>query len=215
MSCIHSAALSPNTFLWNSFSCWVPVECGCSKGVWTLIHLHSYMYQNPATGHTRRNHIKTDRIWWNMDKRLAMLWTLTSIHALCEQYCCPCTHHEGMCGSSNIDPFILNLGTRWGELSASCPSCFTLRIHWIGGRAVHTASLNGLEKIKTLALAGNWITIPHCVSSTVVTTPTEIMWLQTFSAVWRLRLVLYWKLIRIVCSLWISSGSVVLTFWLN
>jgi len=173
------------------------------------------MYQNPASAHTRRNHIKTDRIWWNMDESVTMLWALTSIYTLCQQYCCPCTHHEGKWGSSSTAALILNLATRWGELSALCPSYFTLKTSWIGGQVAPTASLNGLEKIKTFALAGNWITIPHLVSSTVVTTLTEIMWLPMFSAVRRLRLGLYWKLILIVCSLWMSSGSAVLTFWLN
>jgi hypothetical protein len=122
---------------------------------------------------------------------------------------------QGQMGGSGIAALILNLGTRWGELSALCPSCFTFRICWIGGQVAPTASLNGLEKMKTFDLAGNWITIPHLVSSNVVTTLTEIMWLPMFSTVWRLWLGHYWKLILIVCSLWISSGSAVLTFWLN
>lgn len=173
------------------------------------------MYQNPASGHTRRNPIKTDRIWWNMDESVTMVWALTSIYTLCQQYCCPSTHHKGKWGRSGIAALILNLGSRWGDLSALCRSCFTLRIRWIGGRVAPTASLNGLEKIKTFVLAGNWITIPHLVSCTVVTTLTEIIWLPMFSTVWRLWLRLYWKLNLIVCSLWINSGSAVLTFWLN
>jgi len=36
MWCIHSVAWGLVTFRWSSFSGWVPVGCGCNKGVWTL-----------------------------------------------------------------------------------------------------------------------------------------------------------------------------------
>jgi hypothetical protein len=56
-------------------------------------------------------------------------------------------------GSGGIAPRILDLGTKWGEWSASRPGCFTPRerssgTHWIGGWVGPSAVLDAVVKRK-------------------------------------------------------------------
>jgi len=70
------------------------------------------------------------------------------------------SHQEDVWGSGGIVvPCILNLGTRWSELSASCPCCFTLEeralnTHWTAGWVGFRAGLNVMAK-RIPAPAGN------------------------------------------------------------
>jgi hypothetical protein len=62
--------------------------------------------------------------------------------------------HEGVWGSRCIDPHFLDLGTSWGEWSASRPAERDPDIHWTGGWVGPRAGLDDLEKRKFLILPG-------------------------------------------------------------
>jgi hypothetical protein len=93
-------------------------------------------------------------------------------------------------GSRNRAPLILEFGTRWKQLSVSCPTCpgqlplkeRTPGTHWLGCWVDHTVGLDVLEKKQSLSR--NHVTIlwlPTCSLVTILTEQSCLLFIKLFN----------------------------------